>query len=145
MYLLPILIKIGTPRFRRFVVDLLPFKNVRRLRDIIDTMHDTSVEIYKAKKHAIQEGKETLEKQSGRGRDIMSILSMCNPDFPTSLFVHLCPISQGEHGSIRRRQVARVGSTGTGSLVPGSFPFPADIYVSLLDVVRIIHLRGTVR
>ena len=44
-YVLPTLVKLGPPRFRRFLVDLLPFKNARRLRDIVDIMHNTSVEI----------------------------------------------------------------------------------------------------
>lgn len=77
--LLPTLVKLGPPRFRRFLVDLLPFENVRRLRGIVDTLHNTSVEILEAKRHALVEGGEALAKQTGKGKDIISILSMCVP------------------------------------------------------------------
>jgi len=77
--LLPTLVKLGPPRFRRFLVNLLPFKNTRRLRDIADIMHNTSIEILEAKKGALKEGDETLAKQTGRGKDLLSILSMCIP------------------------------------------------------------------
>jgi hypothetical protein len=76
-YLLTTLIKLGPPRFRRFLVDLLPFENVRHLRDGIDTIHNMSVEILEAKKHALKEGDEGVAKQIGRGKDIISILSKC--------------------------------------------------------------------
>jgi hypothetical protein len=74
-YLLTTFVKLGPPRFRRFLVDLLPFKNARRLRDIIDIIHNTSVEILEAKRRALKEGDEAVAKQIGRGKDIISILS----------------------------------------------------------------------
>jgi hypothetical protein len=85
--LLPTLVKLGPPRFRRFLVNLLPFKIIRRLRNTIDIMHNTSVEILQAKRRALQEGDEAVEKQIGRGRDIMSILSkqLSSCRFPSSL------------------------------------------------------------
>jgi hypothetical protein len=76
MYLLPTLIKIGSPRFRRFVIDHLPFKSITQLRDVIDIMHNTSVEIYDAKKRAQEGGDETVNGQSEGGRDIMSLLGV---------------------------------------------------------------------
>jgi hypothetical protein len=75
---LPILVKFGSPRFRRFIVDHLPYKNANRLKDILDVMYETSVEILKAKKRALQEGDEAVKQQIGRGQDIISILSTCN-------------------------------------------------------------------
>lgn len=74
-YLLTTFVKLGPPRFRRFLVDLLPFENARRLRDIVDIIHNTSVEILEAKKRALWEGDEVVAKQIGRGKDIISILS----------------------------------------------------------------------
>lgn len=74
-YLLPTLVKIGTPRLRRLMVDVLPWKSLRKLRDIIDIMHNTSTEIFDAKKKALEEGNEAVSKQVGRGKDILSILS----------------------------------------------------------------------
>jgi hypothetical protein len=75
-YFLPTLVKLGPPRFRRFLVDLLPLTNVRRLRDIVDVMHNTSIEILEAKRRALKEGDEALARQIGRGKDIISVLSM---------------------------------------------------------------------
>jgi hypothetical protein len=76
-YLLTTLVKLGPPKLRRFLVGILPFENVRRLRDSIDVIHNTSVEILEAKKRALREGDEGLAKQIGRGKDILSILSTC--------------------------------------------------------------------
>ena len=76
IYLLPILVKIGPPRFRRFLVDLLPFESVRRLRSIVDVMYNTSLEILEAKKRALKEGDDVVSRQIGKGKDIISILSM---------------------------------------------------------------------
>jgi hypothetical protein len=75
---LPLLAKLGPPRFRRFLVDLLPSKRIRRLRDISDVMHETSINILESKNRALHEGDEAVVKQVGSGRDIISILSMWN-------------------------------------------------------------------
>ena len=87
-YLLTTLVKLGPPKFRRFLVDLLPFKNVRQLRDSIDTIHNTSVEILEAKKRALKEGDDVVAKQIGRGKDILSILSSCNLRFFCDHAIH---------------------------------------------------------
>ena len=75
--MLTTLVKLGPPKFRRFLVDLLPFKTARRLRDIVDVIHNTSVDILESKKRALREGDEAVAMQIGRGKDIMSILSTC--------------------------------------------------------------------
>jgi len=75
--LLPTLSKIGTRRFQRFVVDHFPWKPLQDFVKIVDVMHETSVEVYEAKKRALEEGDEVVEKQIARGKDIMSILSKC--------------------------------------------------------------------
>ncbi|KAF8237919.1 cytochrome P450 [Tricholoma matsutake] len=77
-YLVTTLVKLGPPRFRRFLVDLLPFENVRRLRDIVDIMDNTSIEILEAKRRALKEGDEAVAKQIGRGKDIISVLMKAN-------------------------------------------------------------------
>jgi hypothetical protein len=74
-YFLSTLVKLGPPGFRRFLVDLLPFKNARRLRDIIDILDNTAKEIIKVKTRAIQEG--ATEHQVGQGKDIITILCLC--------------------------------------------------------------------
>ncbi|KAF9466558.1 cytochrome P450 [Collybia nuda] len=77
-YLLSSLVKIGTPRFRRLIVDVLPWKSLQKLRDIVDIMHNTSTEIFEEKKKALEEGNEAVLKQVGRGKDILSILMRAN-------------------------------------------------------------------
>lgn len=73
-FLLPFFSKIGTPRFRRFVVDILPWKNLHEIRDVFDVMYDTSKEILDAKKQAL---KEDGEESPAEGNDLMSILCEC--------------------------------------------------------------------
>uniref|UniRef100_A0A8H7Y036 Cytochrome P450 n=1 Tax=Psilocybe cubensis TaxID=181762 RepID=A0A8H7Y036_PSICU len=76
--LMPTLSKIGTPAFRRFIVDHLPFKVVKEVRDIIDVLYETAVEIFDSKKKALEAGDEALAAQVGRGKDIISILMKAN-------------------------------------------------------------------
>ncbi|KJA27949.1 hypothetical protein HYPSUDRAFT_34187 [Hypholoma sublateritium FD-334 SS-4] len=77
-YLLPPLSKIGSAKFRRFVVDLVPWKDVHDVRDIVDVLTKTSTDIFELKKKAFAEGDEALAKQVGRGKDILSILLKAN-------------------------------------------------------------------
>ncbi|KAF8957107.1 cytochrome P450 [Flammula alnicola] len=70
--------RIGPPEFRRFVIDILPWKNLRELRDIVDVLYNTSVENFESKKKALAEGDEALANQIGQGKDIMSILMRAN-------------------------------------------------------------------
>ncbi|KAF8659050.1 hypothetical protein AX16_001922 [Volvariella volvacea WC 439] len=76
--ILPWAERIGTPRFRRSIVDILPWKSLHALRDIIDTMHATSVEIVQQKKKALAEGDDAVMRQVGQGKDIISILLRAN-------------------------------------------------------------------
>ena len=69
------LIRLGTAKFRRFIVDLIPWKTLHQLRDIADVIHNTSVEIINSKKRALKEGDEAVSRQIGEGKDILSILS----------------------------------------------------------------------
>jgi hypothetical protein len=73
-YLLLTLSRIGTRRFQSFAVRLLPWKGIRAGVELVDTMHNASVEIIKARKLALEAGKEMMEGQVGRGKDIISIL-----------------------------------------------------------------------
>ena len=73
---IPYLNKLGPPGFRRAFITLLPFKSIQKLRKIVDTMDRTSAEIFQSKKAALQQGDESVLKQVGRGKDIMSILCM---------------------------------------------------------------------
>ena len=73
---LPVLMKLSPPWFRRTLVNLVPWKKMRRLRDAVDIMHNTAVEIFESKRRALQEGGEAMTRQNSRGKDIISILSM---------------------------------------------------------------------
>ena len=74
MYLTP-LVTIGTPKFRRFILDLIPWKSLHQFRDIADVIHNTAVEIVNSKKRALEDGDEGVARQIGQGKDILSILS----------------------------------------------------------------------
>jgi hypothetical protein len=74
-YFLSTCLRIGTPKFRRFIMDLLPWKSLHEIRDIVDVLHNTTVEIFEAKKKALEEGDEAVTQQIGQGKDFMSILS----------------------------------------------------------------------
>ena len=77
-YLLPMLNKIGTPAFRKWLVDIVPWKNLHDIRDIINTMNETAVEIIESKKRAIEAGDDSIAQQVGRGKDVISTLSTCH-------------------------------------------------------------------
>ncbi|PPQ86419.1 hypothetical protein CVT25_003541 [Psilocybe cyanescens] len=79
-YLLSTAVKIGTPSFRRTIVNWIPWKALHDLRDLTDVMHNVCVGIYESKKKALLEGDEAVERQMGRGKDILSILMRANTD-----------------------------------------------------------------
>lgn len=74
-YILPWASKIGPPGFRRFLIDILPWADLHRVRDIVDVIEATSIMIYEGKKKALIDGDEAVSKQISQGKDIMSILS----------------------------------------------------------------------
>ncbi|KAG5653381.1 hypothetical protein H0H81_000768 [Sphagnurus paluster] len=74
--LLTTLVKLGPPKFRRVMVELLPFKNVQKLKNMVDIMEKTSVDILEGKKNALQRGESAMMEQVGQGKDIMSILKV---------------------------------------------------------------------
>ncbi|KAI0823100.1 cytochrome P450 [Trametes gibbosa] len=76
--LMPILVKIGSPAFRRRMVELMPNANVQSMREISDILHARSVLIFNEKKAALERGDEAVKHQVGEGRDIMSILLRAN-------------------------------------------------------------------
>ncbi|KAK7466274.1 hypothetical protein VKT23_005002 [Stygiomarasmius scandens] len=77
-YLIPWAIKIGTPNFRRWVLDMVPWKNGHRVRDMADYVWEVSKDIYEGKQKALAEGDEAVARQVGKGKDIMSILMRLN-------------------------------------------------------------------
>ncbi|KAJ6577196.1 cytochrome P450 [Mycena capillaripes] len=77
-YILPWAVNIGSPKFRRFVIDTIPWKNLHDVRDILDTLYATAVEIYHLKKAALEAGDEAVSTQVAQGKDLISILMKDN-------------------------------------------------------------------
>lgn len=71
---LPYLVKIGTPSLRRHLLELIPSDALQRVKEIVDTMHNTSVNIFKRKKAALEAGEEVSSLEVGKGKDLMSLL-----------------------------------------------------------------------
>ena len=96
---LPYIDNIGSPALRRFLVKLVPYSRVQKLREIVDTMEKASVEIFQSKKAALQLGDKALLKQVGSGKDVMSILCVY-PSYAagrTQLLVAHLLRSEGKH------------------------------------------------
>ncbi|KAF9565205.1 cytochrome P450 [Agrocybe pediades] len=79
-YFLSTMLKIGPPKFRRFIVDLIPssWTASHDLKNIIDVMHSTSIELYETKKKAFATGDYSEMERAGAGKDIISILMKAN-------------------------------------------------------------------
>lgn len=99
--------KIGTPAFRRFLVDICPWKALHEARDIVDIIHETSLEIYAEKKQALADGDKVVSANFGQSKDIMSILSEFRPTNPPPLRLtaHINPypilISAGQYVGVQ--------------------------------------------
>ncbi|KAJ7584776.1 cytochrome P450 [Mycena floridula] len=77
-YILPWAIHIGPASFRRFIVNILPWKTLHRARDMSDLMYQTSVDIYNAKKSALESGDPVAAQRILEANDIMGILMRAN-------------------------------------------------------------------
>ena len=69
--ILPYVAHVGSPKFRRKIVQMIPSKLVKAIRDIVDVMDEHAQSIYYTKKRAVEEGDESIV---GGGKDIMSVL-----------------------------------------------------------------------
>jgi hypothetical protein len=72
-YILPWVTKLGTPNFRRLIVNIFPWQILHDGRDIADMLYATAVWIYHLKKTALvdEEGSSPI---AGQGKDLASIL-----------------------------------------------------------------------
>lgn len=61
-------------RFKRFVVDHMPFKAAQEVKTIVDTLDRMSKELYADKVRALKAGDDAVSHQVGEGKDIMSVL-----------------------------------------------------------------------
>jgi hypothetical protein len=64
--------------FQRAVINAIPWKTLHHTRDMVDLMHQTSIEIMEEKKRALDLGGEALKQLTAEGKDIMSILRTSN-------------------------------------------------------------------
>lgn len=74
--LLPFLVKVGPTWFRRLVAEYIPIPAVQRLRAIIDTMENTTGEIYEnhIRDIALEDSELDATKKSEGGLDIITSL-----------------------------------------------------------------------
>ncbi|KAJ6558799.1 cytochrome P450 [Mycena vulgaris] len=72
-FILPWGVHVGTPRFRRAVVDWVPWKAVHEFRDILDVMDRTTRQIFEEKKRVILNGGGGSSEKDV-GKDIIGIL-----------------------------------------------------------------------
>ncbi|RDX47197.1 cytochrome P450 [Lentinus brumalis] len=68
----PLLTRLGPTWFRRWLVERIPFKQVRDLKHVVDVLYDTSARIIEDKKAALEKGEIAV------GKDIISILLKAN-------------------------------------------------------------------
>ncbi|KAF6751307.1 cytochrome P450 [Ephemerocybe angulata] len=73
----PHIFNVGSSGFQRWVVDTLPWKALHEVRDMVDIMHNTSVDIFESTKRALAKGEDPSARIGG-GKDIMSILVKAN-------------------------------------------------------------------
>lgn len=74
MQFLPWLVKITPANFRSWLAKIAPSKRVQKIRNIVNIMDQTSVEVFEAKKCALQQDDDALSEDIGKGKDIMTIL-----------------------------------------------------------------------
>ncbi|PIL30684.1 cytochrome P450 [Ganoderma sinense ZZ0214-1] len=70
----PLVVKLGPARFRRFLLDCLPIKSIQRMKTVSDMMHQRSLEIYTEKKAAIERGDQETLIAVDESKDMLSIL-----------------------------------------------------------------------
>ncbi len=71
--ILPRVAHVGTARFRRFMVNIIPWKDLHRLRDMSDYMWGEAVRIFESKRCAMNQADEVVSRQGEK--DIIGILS----------------------------------------------------------------------
>lgn len=71
---LPYLKKLGPKWFRRWLVDMIPNEQVKRLKEIVDILDVNTRRIFFGKMAALEAGDAAVKEQVSNGKDIMSIL-----------------------------------------------------------------------
>ncbi|OCH94337.1 cytochrome P450 [Obba rivulosa] len=76
--LIPYFAELGSPRLRRWILDMIPDARIQKMKYISDTVIEQSWKIFNEKKAALVKGDEAVVHQIGEGKDIMSILMKAN-------------------------------------------------------------------
>ena len=63
------------PRLKRMIINLIPSKRVQDLKEVVDIMSQTSIEIIKSKKEAMRSTDPRIAAEIQNKKDIISILS----------------------------------------------------------------------
>ncbi|ESK86254.1 hypothetical protein Moror_16634 [Moniliophthora roreri MCA 2997] len=74
VYILPHVVHLGSPGFRRFVSQFIPNQDFKIVQQLSDSLWKISIQIFEEKKRALLMGDEALKQQVGSGKDILSIL-----------------------------------------------------------------------
>ena len=74
-HILPYLPDIGPPKLREKLASIIPHEGIQEAKQFVDTIYRLSINIYREKVRALELGDETVARQVGEGKDIMSILS----------------------------------------------------------------------
>ncbi|EPS99477.1 hypothetical protein FOMPIDRAFT_82654 [Fomitopsis schrenkii] len=78
-FMIPAIQRVVPKWILRAIVDIFPaHTSVGRTRDTVDTMFERAESIYADKKRAFEAGDAAVEKQTGQGKDITSILMRAN-------------------------------------------------------------------
>lgn len=72
--LIPYIVRIGSAKFRRRVLDCIPWSALQQLKDISDIMERTSQKIFLSKKEALGKDEKEVLSEVGSGNDIISVL-----------------------------------------------------------------------
>ena len=98
--LIPYIVRMGTPSFRRAILDLMPWKTIQKIKEIVDMLHNISQDIYRSKIDALKKGDEFVSQQIGQGKDIMSVLRKYSFFFVQGMgltcTIYMIPMSQSE-------------------------------------------------
>lgn len=77
-YVFPLAAKFHLPRVKRFIVEHIPWKRIQEIKDSVDVMHNTSLEIIQTKKDALNNTNLDAAKEMLEKKDIISILMKAN-------------------------------------------------------------------
>ncbi|KAG9122297.1 cytochrome P450-dit2 [Ceratobasidium sp. 392] len=74
---LPYLYKLGTPSFRRWVLERIPISDIQKLIQATDLQNNQAEEVLRARQALLASGGD-LGSEAGRGRDILTLLTKAN-------------------------------------------------------------------